>query len=226
MIRWEAWVCLLAACSASQVACEEELHADGHGYCLILDPIVIEGGFDCPPEYATRIDGPAGVVCTDSMATSPTELPAEACTAVGYDPALCEPPDAALECSGRLTVVERDGSEFAFCDGFAEAEGATFERARENCRAWGGDYPRGLDAEDWVFVGANMETDFFFGVSDEAEEGVWRWIADDTEASFQPWIESHPLGGRGSNFALARADFDFRWSDAGFSRRAGFVCER
>ena len=221
---------LLVSCGESRMACDEPLEVDGIRYCVVNGPIVIEGGFDCPPDLPTRVEGPTGVACTDSSTSDPTELPGDACTDIGYEIAMCDPPVIAEpRCSGGVLTFDATAElEYAFCDGFPrdETSGYTFENARRECRRWAGDFPFGVDAAEWRFISAHMSTDFFVGVTDAETEGTWRWVADGTEAEYQPWLESHPLGGRSANFAVGRSDSDWLWADTGVSSTLGFVCRR
>lgn len=90
---WKSWIVMLcvAGCAESQDPCqangERFTTADGD-FCLYSadSPLVIEGGFECPPAFGFRFETEAGIACGEQELEA---LPESVCARLGAE---CDPP--------------------------------------------------------------------------------------------------------------------------------------
>lgn len=98
-MRWMWGALVLVGCQETNVVCPNgEQIADE--VCFYSDPIVIETGFDCPPEFSFRLNLTDGVVCSDSE-ISVADLPDGFCEGLTHG---CAPEDVSLSDAGPVAI--------------------------------------------------------------------------------------------------------------------------
>jgi hypothetical protein len=107
----------------------------------------------------------------------------------------------------------------------------SWSAARDKCKDMGGRLACIPDAATWEFVRALTPATVWLGATDEATEGVWKWL-DGTPVAVQPapWYQSQPDNALGAEHFLST--YKGQWNDAPKSGEfnpgqfvVGFICE-
>jgi hypothetical protein len=101
----------------------------------------------------------------------------------------------------------------------------TWAEAERTARRYGGHLVsvRSAAEDDWLVSRFSSISDLWIGLSDEAHEGVWRWVSGEPATYFN-WGPGEPNGGRNENYGLLNARGTKKWNDAsGGNRYRGLV---
>ena len=126
-------------------------------------------------------------------------------------------------------IFEWNGHSYAVFDNCQSWEGA-----KAYCEAKGG-YLAVIDSVEenealYNFMKENGYTSAYFGLSDKAEEGTWRWVTGE-EADYANWNADEPGGGTDENYAMFFYLYeDGTWNDGAFKENVhdggnAYICE-
>lgn len=107
-------------------------------------------------------------------------------------------------------------------------KGVSWHRARDKCKALGGQLVTVPDAPTWEFVKSLTPASVWMGATDEKTEGVWKWV-DGTPVGFTGWIGAGADNSNGREHYLTTHRGG--WNDAPNSgsfatfQVVGFLCE-
>lgn len=103
-----------------------------------------------------------------------------------------------------------------------------WNRAKERCVAVGGQFAIVPDESTWAFIKSLSPADLWLGGTDEATEGIWKWV-DGTPLTFTAWLGAGPDNSGGNeNYIVTRTK---GWNDVpkhgnfGAFHAVGFICE-
>lgn len=107
-------------------------------------------------------------------------------------------------------------------------ENVTWKRAKEKCESLKGTLATVPDAATWEFVKTLTPASVWLGASDEATEGVWKWV-DGSPVTFTAWVAKQPDNARKAEHFLSTHKGG--WNDikndgsAGATQVVGFICQ-
>ncbi len=108
-------------------------------------------------------------------------------------------------------------------------EKKTWHAARDKCREMGGQLCTVPDAATWEFVKGLTTASVWLGATDEATEGVWKWV-DGSDVKIGPWFPAQPDNARSIEHYLSI--YKGQWNDVPKSGEflpgtfvVGFVCQ-
>ncbi|CAL8260900.1 unnamed protein product [Gadus morhua 'NCC'] len=108
-------------------------------------------------------------------------------------------------------------------------EWLSWNESREFCVSQGADLLVVDNKEEMDFISkATLYHDFWLGATDEAGEGMWRWV-DGTVLSLDnpSWSRGGPVGGEDQNCLLRVSDPNqFKWADESCEEQNRGVCEQ
>ena len=99
----------------------------------------------------------------------------------------------------------------------------SWQNARAQCQADGGDLVSIANQEEYAFVQSLQSVGFWLGYNDIGHEGRFVW-SDGSPNTFQKWGGGEPNDSGGEDCAHTRASSD-RWNDLRCSYQLPFVCE-
>ena len=124
------------------------------------------------------------------------------------------------------TAVEHGGHHYLLVD---EVEDLSWSKARQECADRGAHLAIITTEAEAKFIAELCDGRYMYlGASDEAAEGVWRWI-DGSPWRFTRWMKGQPNDYSGSEDYLATYD-DGEWVDVdakgdGFWMPTGYICQ-
>jgi len=127
---------------------------------------------------------------------------------------------------------------------FATAGAVTWQTARDACQARGAGWDLASirsnaeqQALNQLLTQAVPDQELWFGASDLAVEGRWRWVTDDVHfwtgdpggsavgGAYTNWRGSEPSGAGQNCGRLIPENSDWKWADADCGNEYGFVCQ-
>jgi len=185
-----------------------------------------EDGFGDPKTAMDTCEAVAGFVeddtdCDDTLDTVNPSI-AEVCDGIDND---C---DGVLDefsrqndaCDG-CALAERNDSVYWFCQGPVNRFAA-----RARCLDYGADLISIADLPEDSFVRGIVEgpRDWFIGLEDLAQEGVYVW-SDGTDANYFGWAVGEPNNVDDENCAELALEDSFGWNDTNCENEQDFICE-
>ncbi|XP_060605564.1 perlucin-like protein [Ruditapes philippinarum] len=106
----------------------------------------------------------------------------------------------------------------------------TFYEAEANCKKHGADLVSIENANENTFLKKQLTTlkgtDFWIGLTDSVTEGVFKWVADQSNAVFTDWEKGQPDNYLGNEDCVhVHASRNFVWNDKPCSDRILSICE-
>ncbi len=137
-----------------------------------------------------------------------------------------DPPPPPPPADERCPLMERHGHRYAFCN-FA----ASWDAARQHCMSLGMDLMV-IDALDeneraWDRAREISDSDWWFGLTDREEEGVWKWV-DGRHLRWGSWVLGQPddyLNREDCACFWSWVDHRGGWNDAPCEGALRFICE-
>lgn len=109
-------------------------------------------------------------------------------------------------------------------------ERVNWDEAKQKCEALGGQLVVINDAATWAFVKTLTQRQVWLGATDEAKEGVWRWV-DGSPMVFTAWNDGEPDNEKKMEHYLAHwaakgawGDIQKRW-DSCAPPIEGYICQ-
>ncbi|XP_060578966.1 perlucin-like [Ruditapes philippinarum] len=107
----------------------------------------------------------------------------------------------------------------------------SFDKARANCQKLHADLVHIENADENTFLRNHLKTmkgtSFWIGLTDTDTEGVFKWVDDNSRASFTDWQSSQPDNGSGTeDCAHFYANFNYKWNDDQCYNSAKSICEK
>lgn len=115
------------------------------------------------------------------------------------------------------------------CYFFSFSEG-DWLHGRQECQEMGGDYVKINNTREWNFVASHVTGNAFVGLSDDEEEGTFKWISDGTV--YSDWHDSWWHRGQPDNHHGGENCIHFwliydklLWNDTKCTERMRYICE-
>ncbi len=84
---------------------------------------------------------------------------------------------------------------------------------------------RSEEEEKWLSTRFSHKITIWIGLTDEEQEGIWKWISGDT-SEYRNWHTGEPMQGTNANHCVFRWGGELAWNDTSFDRRLWALIER
>ncbi|XP_060565777.1 perlucin-like isoform X2 [Ruditapes philippinarum] len=110
-------------------------------------------------------------------------------------------------------------------------EKLSFDKARANCQKFNADLVHIDNADENTFIRNHLRTlkgiDFWIGLTDAATEGLFKWVDDNSRATFTDWYPSQPdNGGNREDCVHFKAIGNIQWNDRECYSTEKSICEK
>ncbi|XP_060551451.1 perlucin-like protein [Ruditapes philippinarum] len=147
----------------------------------------------------------------------------------------------------RLEILEgKDNREDKGCkdcvqcpDGWMQYKGScyvfvdkklSFDNARANCKTLNADLVHIENADENTFIGNHgrsfKDSDFWIGLTDAETEGVFKWVDDNSRASFTDWWPGQPDNSGKEHCAHIVLRLNMEWNDRKCGDHTNYICEK
>jgi hypothetical protein len=68
--------------------------------------------------------------------------------------------------------------------------------------------------------------DFWIGLTDDSQEGVWEWLPSTETSGFADWAPGQPDNGHNEDCAVMAHYVNYHWNDDQCDNSHNFICEK